>query len=55
MSARFILAALAAGFLGAAVLRWSRNARRIDPVTRTWLLIAPIFATVATWLQRHTS
>ena len=57
MQARFILAALAAAFLIAAAIRWARNARRIDPATRTWLLIAFIFIAVSAWLQwqRHTS
>mgnify|MGYP001099640915 CR=1 FL=1 len=57
MQARFVLAALAAAFLIAAAVRWSRNARRTDPATRTWLLIAFIFIAVSAWLQwqRHTS
>lgn len=55
MQASFILAALAIAFLAAAALRWSRNARRTDLATRTWLLIAFIFTAVAAWLQWHTS
>lgn len=55
MQARFILALLAAAFLLAAALRWTRNPRRPGPATRTWLLIAAIFTAVAAWLQWHTS
>lgn len=55
MQARYILAALAAAFLIAAVSRWVRNTKRPDPATRTWLLIALIFTAVAAWLQWHTS
>ncbi|MDP9994086.1 uncharacterized membrane protein YidH (DUF202 family) [Variovorax boronicumulans] len=55
MAAKHVLAALALVFLVAAALRWSRNARRIDSATRTWLLIALIFVAVAAWLQWHTS
>lgn len=55
MQARIVLAALAVVFLLAAAMRWMRNARRTDPATRTWLLIALIFTTVAAWLQWHTS
>jgi uncharacterized membrane protein YoaK (UPF0700 family) len=55
MAAKHVLAALAFVFLIAAVLRWSRNARRVDSATRTWLLIALIFTAVAAWLQWHTS
>lgn len=56
MQAKYILAALALAFLIAAAMRWARNApRRIDSATRTWLLIALIFTTIAAWLQWHTS
>jgi len=55
MAAKHVLAALALAFLVAAALRWSRNARRVDAATRTWLLIALIFTTIAAWLQWHTS
>lgn len=55
MQARLVLAAFAAVFLIAAAMRWARNARRVDPATRTWLLIAFIFTAVAAWLQWHTS
>jgi hypothetical protein len=55
VQARVILAVLAALFLLAAVRRWARNGRRPDPATRTWLLVALVFAAVAAWLQWHTS
>ncbi|SDJ15322.1 hypothetical protein [Variovorax sp. OV700] len=55
MRARYILAVLALAFLISAALRWARNARRIDPAVRTWLLIALIFTAIAAWLQWHTS
>jgi hypothetical protein len=55
MQASYILAVLALAFLISAALRWARNASRIDPAARTWLLIALIFGAIAVWLQWHTS
>lgn len=55
MQASYILAVLAVAFLISAAVRWARSAKRIDPATRTWLLIALIFGAVAAWLQWHTS
>lgn len=55
MRATYILAVLAFVFAVAAALRWTRNAKRPDPATRTWLLIALIFTAIAAWLQWHTS
>lgn len=56
MTAKYILAALAAVFLAMAGWRWAKGVRGVrDPATRTWLLIALIFTAVAAWLQWHTS
>ena len=55
MTAKYVLATLALVFFVAAALRWIRNPRRPGPATRTWLLIAAIFTTIAAWLQWHTS
>ena len=50
MAAKYILAVLAAAFLAAALLRLSRGGGISHPQTKTWLLIAVIFASVSTWL-----
>ncbi|KLN52884.1 hypothetical protein [Variovorax paradoxus] len=55
MTAKYILAALAAVFLAMAGWRWAKGLDMRDPATRTWLLIALIFTAVAAWLQWHTS
>jgi hypothetical protein len=44
------LALLAAAFLTAALLRLSRGGGIGHPQTRTWLLVAVIFAAVSAWL-----
>jgi hypothetical protein len=41
---------LAVVFLLAAAARYLRDGRRIGPASRTWLLIAAIFAIVSAWL-----
>jgi len=50
VSARLILSVLAVAFLVFALIRMSRNNGRIDPASRTWLLIAAIFGAVSAWL-----
>ena len=50
MAARYILVALAAVFLAAAVMRLSRGRGISHPQTKTWLLIGVIFAAVSAWL-----
>jgi len=50
MATRYILGALSLVFLFFALARILRNAGRIDPASRTWLLITAIFAVVSTWL-----
>ncbi|MFM9926156.1 hypothetical protein VLK31_24430 [Variovorax sp. H27-G14] len=55
MVAKYILAALAVAFLMAAAFRQTKGRTLRDPATRTWLLIALVFTTVAAWLQWHTS
>jgi DMSO reductase anchor subunit len=48
MVAKYILAVLAAVFLGMAALRMFND--RAKPQMRTWLLIAVIFGVVSAWL-----
>ena len=50
MAAKYILAVLAVAFLAAAVMRLSRGGGISHPQTKTWLLIAVIFAAVSAWL-----
>jgi hypothetical protein len=50
VAAKYILAAFAAGFLLAALLRLSRGGGISHPQTKTWLLISLIFAVVSAWL-----
>jgi len=50
MAAKYILTALAVAFLAAALMRRSRAGGNPHPQTRTWLLIAVIFAAVSAWL-----
>jgi hypothetical protein len=50
MAARYILAAFAAIFLVAALWRLARNGFKLEPASRTWLLVALIFFAVSSWL-----
>jgi hypothetical protein len=50
MLAKYILAALAAVFLGAAAVRITRTRGWSHPQARTWLLIGAIFGVVSAWL-----
>ncbi len=50
MAIRYILPALAAVFLIAALTRIKRTGSRSDPAARTWLIIAAIFSAVSGWL-----
>ncbi|MEJ8857877.1 hypothetical protein WKW79_25130 [Variovorax robiniae] len=50
MAAKFLLPALAAVFLIAALWRISREGFKLGPASRTWLLIALIFGAVSAWL-----
>ena len=50
MAAQYILAALAAVFLAAALWRLTRDGFKLAPSSRTWLLVALIFAAVCGWL-----
>ena len=54
MIAKYIFAGLGAVFLIAAVARLSRGGGLAHPQTRTWLLIAVIFASVSGWLFYRT-
>lgn len=49
MAAKYILALLSVLFLFAAGRRRMRN-RQPHPQTRTWLIVAVIFAAVSVWL-----
>jgi len=50
MAAKYILGALAVVFFAAALRRMSRGGGLAHPQTRTWFLIAIIFAIVSAWL-----
>jgi hypothetical protein len=50
MAAQYILAVLAAVFLLATLIRLARDSGRIGPASRTWLIVAIIFAVVSAWL-----
>jgi hypothetical protein len=50
VAAKYILAALACGFLFAATWRVVENGGRLLPQSRTWFLISGIFALVSGWL-----
>jgi len=50
VQARYVLGCLAGVFLVCAALRIARGAGRVDPASRTWLLIAVIFGVVSLWL-----
>lgn len=50
MAAKYILPALAALFLAAALWRLARDGFTLGPASRTWLLVAFIFTAVSGWL-----
>lgn len=50
MAAKFILAALAAIFLTAALWRLVRDGFKLAPASRTWIMVALIFTAVSAWL-----
>jgi uncharacterized membrane protein HdeD (DUF308 family) len=50
MAAKYILALLSVAFLLAGALRLARDAGKLHPQSRTWLMIGTIFAVVSTWL-----
>jgi len=50
VAAKYILAVLAAGFFVAGLTRLMRDGGTLHPQSRTWLLIAGIFAVVSAWL-----
>jgi hypothetical protein len=50
MAAKYILALLSVAFLLAGALRLARDAGKLHPQSRTWLLIGIIFGVVSTWL-----
>jgi hypothetical protein len=50
MAAKYILALLSMAFLAAGAQRLARDAGKLQPQSRTWLLIGIIFAAVSGWL-----
>ena len=50
MAAKYILSGLAIVFLAAAFMRLLRGGGIAHPQTKTWLMIAVIFAAVSLWL-----
>lgn len=50
MLARYILSLIAAVFLVLALARIARDGGRIGPASRTWLIVAVVFAAVSIWL-----
>lgn len=50
MAAKYILALLSVIFFIAAIRRFTRDGGTPAGQSRTWLIIAVIFGTVATWL-----
>lgn len=51
MDVRIIFAILAVVFLSVGLIRMARDGFRMVPASRTWLLIAAIFALVGVWLS----
>ena len=50
MAAKTILGLLSLLFLGATLLRLSKDGFRVTPASRTWLIVGAIFAAVSAWL-----
>jgi hypothetical protein len=50
VAAKYILAILALLFLLAALWRLVRNGGKLQPQSRTWLIVAAVFAAVSVWL-----
>lgn len=50
MHAKGILAVMAVAFLAAAAWRVRRDNGRIAPASKTWLMVAAVFALVSAWL-----
>jgi len=50
VAAKYLLAAFAAAFLAAALVRVGRGGSTSHPQARTWLIVALIFGTVSAWL-----
>jgi uncharacterized membrane protein HdeD (DUF308 family) len=50
LAAKYILALLSVVFLVAGARRIVRDTWKLHPQSRTWLLIAVIFAVVSSWL-----
>jgi hypothetical protein len=50
VAAKYILAVVSVAFLAAALMRLSRGGGIGHPQTKTWLLVAAVFAAVSAWL-----
>jgi len=50
MLAKYILVAVGAVFLVLALARIAKDGGRIGPASRTWLIVAIVFAAVSVWL-----
>jgi hypothetical protein len=50
MLAKYILAAVGAVFLVLALVRIAKDGGRVGPASRTWLIVAIVFAAVSAWL-----
>jgi hypothetical protein len=50
VAAKYILAVVSVAFLAPALTRLSRGGGIGHPQTKTWLLVAAIFAAVSAWL-----
>lgn len=55
MAAKYIFTVLAAFFLLAGIFRYSKDQYHLSPASRTWLLMALIFALASTWLWLKTT
>ena len=47
---RLIFAVLGGGFLLAAAIRLARDGWRVQPASKTWLIIGTIFVAVSCWI-----
>jgi hypothetical protein len=50
MLAKYILAAVGTVFLVLALARIAKEGGRVGPASRTWLIVAIVFAAVSAWL-----
>ena len=53
MATKFILAALSGVFLILGITRLLRDAGKLKPAAKSWLLVGGIFGVVSLWLFKH--